>query len=136
MIKTNTCHEMHSMKENNNWEQSLQEHFPSYYLSHLSKYKQVCTSCISYILVNILQKNNVSWDDEYKKAYQSMSLRYMDGANLQQSKVFHFGPTLGISPSLLFLSLLFTFLPSSCFSYLLLFFLRFPSFANIKYNKR
>ena len=37
----------------------------------------------------------MSWRDEYKRAYQSLGLRYLDGANLQQTKVLHFGPTLG-----------------------------------------
>jgi len=42
------------------------------------------------------QETNKVWKQEYKTAFQSLlSLRYMDGANLSQTKVIHFGPTLG-----------------------------------------
>lgn len=48
-----------------------------------------------FLLIFIFQKKEESWKKEYKKAYRCMALRYMGGANLQQSKVVHFGPTLG-----------------------------------------
>ena len=84
------------------WERTLQRHFPSFYLHHLDDYNKVSNTAgdiggqsLINVIRPLLQRMDVSWKHEYKEAYQSMALRYMDGANLQQSRVVHFGPTLG-----------------------------------------
>ena len=86
------------------WRKILKKHFPSYFLLHQLEYKVLMhklyiTSFSLFICCDDtyfkLQAKGVSWKKEYIKAYVSLSLRYIDGANLQRSKVVHFGPTLG-----------------------------------------
>ena len=86
------------------WERILQRHFPSFYLRYLDDYNKVSNAAgdiggrsLINVILPLLQmpRTDISWKHEYKEAYQSMALRYMDGANLQQSRIVHFGPSLG-----------------------------------------